>query len=63
LKYKNNRIHDFHGEARCSNKFETAYDNQKDIIQIKERNPNLIDDTLQVYPIETFEEALQYSLI
>jgi ATP-dependent Lon protease len=38
-------------------------DNQKDIIQIKERNPNLIDDTLQVYPIETFEEALQYSLI
>ena len=38
-------------------------ENEKDIIQIKERSPNLIDDSLQVCAIETIEEALFYSLI
>ena len=38
-------------------------ENEKDIIQIKERNPNLINEFLQVQSIETIEEALQYSLI
>jgi ATP-dependent Lon protease len=38
-------------------------ENEKDIIQIKERNPSLIDDDLQVQAIETIDEALEYSLI
>lgn len=38
-------------------------ENEKDIIQIKERNPNLIDNTFQVQSIETIKEALYYSLI
>ena len=38
-------------------------ENEKDVIQIRERNPNLIDDSLQVQAIETIDEALQYSLI
>lgn len=38
-------------------------ENEKDIIQIRERNPKLIDKSLQVQSIETIEEALQYSLI
>jgi ATP-dependent Lon protease len=38
-------------------------ENEKDIIQIKERSPNLIDDSLQVCAIETIEEALFYSLV
>jgi ATP-dependent Lon protease len=38
-------------------------ENQKDIDQIKERNPTLVDDDLQIIAIETFDEALQYALI
>jgi len=38
-------------------------ENEKDIIQIRERNPNLIDDSLRVQAIETIDEALHYSLI
>jgi ATP-dependent Lon protease len=38
-------------------------ENEKDIIQIKERNPDLIDDNLIVQAIETIDEALLYSLI
>jgi ATP-dependent Lon protease len=38
-------------------------ENQKDIDKIKERNPTLIDENLKVYPIETIEQALSYSLI
>ena len=38
-------------------------ENEKDLIQIKERNPKLIDDNLQVRAIETIEEALMYSLV
>ena len=38
-------------------------ENEKDIIQIRERNPSLIDDTLHVQAIETIDEALLYSLI
>ena len=38
-------------------------ENEKDIVQIRERNPSLIDDDLQVQSIETIDEALQYSLI
>lgn len=38
-------------------------ENEKDIIQIKERNPDLIDDNLKVQSIETIDEALKYSLI
>ena len=38
-------------------------ENEKDIIQIRERNPKLIDESLQVHSIETIEEALKYSLI
>ena len=38
-------------------------ENEKDVIQIKERNPLLIDDTLQIHAIETIEEALLYALL
>ncbi len=38
-------------------------ENQKDIDKIKERNPTLIDENLSVFPIETIDEALYYSLV
>ncbi len=38
-------------------------ENEKDVIQIRERNPSLIDDTLQIQAIETIDEALMYSLV
>ena len=38
-------------------------ENQKDIDKIRERNPTLIDDNLEVFPIETIEQALNYSLL
>jgi ATP-dependent Lon protease len=38
-------------------------ENEKDVIQIRERNPLLIDDTLQVQAIESIEEALMYALV
>jgi ATP-dependent Lon protease len=37
--------------------------NEKDIIKIKERNPNLIDETFNVNPISTIKEALDFSLV
>ena len=38
-------------------------ENEKDIILIKERNPTLIDDTLQTIAIETIDEALNYAIV
>jgi ATP-dependent Lon protease len=38
-------------------------ENEKDITQIKERDPTLIDDSLRVIAIESIDEALQYSLL
>ena len=38
-------------------------ENEKDIIEIKERNPTLIDDNLKVQAIEKIEEAIYYSII
>lgn len=38
-------------------------ENEKDVIQIRERNPTLIDENLQIQAIETIEEALHYSLV
>ena len=38
-------------------------ENEKDIIQIKERDPTLIDDSFKVIAIDSIDEALQYSLL
>ena len=38
-------------------------DNEKDIILIRERNPTLIDNNITIIPIETIEEAFNYSLV
>ena len=38
-------------------------ENEKDIERIKERNPTLIDDVLQIKAIDTIEEAIQYALV
>jgi len=37
-------------------------ENQKDIDKIKERNPKLIDENFKVQVIETFDEAIKYSI-
>ena len=38
-------------------------DNEKDIVNIKKRNPKLICDNFQVYPISTLNEALNFAII
>jgi endopeptidase La len=38
-------------------------ENEKDVAQIKERNPTLIDDSLQIIAIESIDEALHHSLM
>jgi ATP-dependent Lon protease len=38
-------------------------ENQKDIDKIKERNPTLIDNDLKICAIETFEDAIKFSIV
>jgi ATP-dependent Lon protease len=39
------------------------YDNNDDLIKIRERNDKLIDDTFNVYTVKTFDEVLDYCLV
>jgi hypothetical protein len=39
------------------------YENNDDLIKIKERNSELIDDTFNVYTVKTFDEVLEYCLL
>jgi endopeptidase La len=39
------------------------YENNDDLIKIKERNSELIDDNFNVYTVKTFDEVLEYCLL